>query len=357
MPSRADYNGILKEGLGYLELTFFLAVLLYFGKTLFVPVLFGLLVAFIAYPVCKRLESGGWKRAPAIALVIIIVAIVFGLLLLLLLSYELNVFLRDLPLVSGKLRSQVPGFKNWVMEITGIDLATQESWYNKIIGDVQNGLSSYLRNFLNATVSTLFILVMTPIYASLFLYHRGTFVKCLESLTGSVHRSKLHQVLRHSILSYFHFVKGTFFVYLVVGTLNSIGLLALGIPHAILYGMLTAFMTIIPYIGIIVSASMPVTIALVTKDSVWYPVAVIVLFTFVQYLEANIIFPRIVAAQLNLSTWSTLIAIVAGTIIWGVAGMILFIPVLAIFKIVSDQVDGLKSINILLNRKEGYQGS
>jgi predicted PurR-regulated permease PerM len=99
---------------------------------------------------------------------------------------------------------------------------------------------------------------------------------------------------------------------------------------------------------------MPVTIALITKDSLWYPVAVVLLFTFVQYLEANVIFPRVVAAQLNLSTWSTLVAIIAGTILWGVAGMILFIPLLAILKIVSDQVDSLKSINILLNREEGY---
>jgi len=116
-------------------------------------------------------------------------------------------------------------------------------------------------------------------------------------------------------------------------------------------------MTIIPYIGILISASMPVTVALITKDSLWYPVGVISLFTIVQYLEANVIFPRVVAAQLNLSTWSTLVAIIAGTLLWGVAGMILFIPMLAIFKIVSDQVEGLKSINILLNRKEGYHSA
>ncbi len=98
------------------------------------------------------------------------------------------------------------------------------------------------------------------------------------------------------------------------------------------------------------------TVAIVTKDSLWYPVGVIFIFTFVQYLEANIIFPKVVGVQLNLSTWSTLVAITAGTILWGVAGMILFIPMLAILKIISDQVAGLKSLNILLNRQEGYKG-
>jgi predicted PurR-regulated permease PerM len=101
---------------------------------------------------------------------------------------------------------------------------------------------------------------------------------------------------------------------------------------------------------------MPFAIALITRDSLWYPAGVILLFTFVQYLEANVIFPRIVGVQLNLSTWSTLVAMIAGTILWGVAGMILFVPLLAILKIISDQEVSLKPLNILLNRKEGYSG-
>ncbi len=141
-------------------------------------------------------------------------------------------------------------------------------------------------------------------------------------------------------------------VYIIVGVLNSIGLLALGIKHAILFGMLTAIMTIIPYAGIVVSASLPVSIALLTKDSLWYPVGVIFVFSFVQYLEANVIFPKVVGTQLNVSTWATLVAIMVGGILWGVSGMILFIPFAAIMKIASDHIEGWSSINILLGRKE-----
>ena len=345
----------LPTSLRYLQFIFISLVLLYFGKTLFVPLLFGLLVAFLAYPVCKWLESKRWKRPFAISVVIFVVVLIF-LFLLLLLIYELNIFLHDLPLITNKLKAHAPGIQQWVMNNTGMNFDTQLNWFNTLVSGAQNGLSSYLKSLFNATVSTIFILIMIPVYASLFLYHRETFVKYLQSLFGQIYHDELQQILRRSILTYFHFVKGTFFVYLIVGVLNSIGLLLLGIPHAILYGMLTAFMTIIPYIGILISASMPVTVALITKDSLWNPVGVVLLFTFVQYLEANVIFPRVVGAQLNLSTWSTLVAIIVGTLLWGVAGMILFIPMLAILKIVSDQVEGLKSINILLNRKEGYQG-
>jgi predicted PurR-regulated permease PerM len=355
MLSKTDNNflAVLEK---YLQVIIISFALLYFGKALFVPLLFGLLVAFITYPICKWLEDRHWRRSLAIAIVLFFMAILF-LILLWLLGYELNIFLKDIPGITDKLQKYSPKLQTWLNENAGIDTGTQSDWVEKIIANIQSGISSSLKSLFNATVSTFFMLMLIPVYASLFLYHRGTFVKYLESIVGTNYRDQLHSIIRQSILTYFKFVKGTFFVYLIVGVLNSTGLLMLGIRHAVLYGMLTAFMTIIPYLGIIISASMPVAIALLTKDSLWYPAAVILIFTFVQYLEANVIFPRVVGVQLNLSTWATLIAIIAGTILWGVAGMILFIPLVAILKIISDQVDELKSLNILLNRKHGYKRS
>ena len=145
-------------------------------------------------------------------------------------------------------------------------------------------------------------------------------------------------------------LRGLHIVYVIVGILNSIGLMALGIEHAILFGMLAAIMTIIPYVGIIVSALLPISIAWITKESIWYPIGVVAIFSFVQYLEANLIFPKVVAAQLKVSTWATLVAIVAGGLLWGVPGMILFIPFVGILKIVSGYVPEWKSLNILLSR-------
>ena len=348
-------NNFLLIGIRYLQIVFLSALFLYFGKSLFIPLSFGVLIAFIAYPICKWLEYKHWPRSLAIGVVILILIILF-LLLFALLGYELNILVRDMPRITDKVGSYSPGIQIWLEKTFGIGTNTQSAWINKFMLDFQNGLSGSLKLIFNATVSTLFMLVMIPVFASLFLYHRGTFVKFLESIVNESYREKLPVLLHRSILTYSKFVKGTFFVYILVGILNSAGLLALGIEHAVLFGMLTAFMTIIPYVGIIISALLPLTVAIVTKDSLWYPVGVILIFTFVQYLEANVIFPKVVGVQLNLSTWSTLVAITAGTILWGVAGMILFVPMLAILKIISDEVAGLKSINILLNRQEGYNG-
>lgn len=347
--SNHRYKQFFSNLTGYLQAIFISVLLLYFGKPLFVPILFGLLVALISYPACVWLERRGWKRSLAIFLLLIVLFKLFFVLVWLM-GYELNLFFHDLPRITEKIDAYSPQIQSWIRNNFGISQDTQVSWLEKTTQDMQSGFTGFLRAILNTTISTLFMLIMIPIFASLFLYHRGTFIKFLESLAGLENHARFHRILDQSIHSYFNFVKGTFFVYLIVGTLNSAGLLLLGIQHAILYGFLSAFMTIIPYVGIIISASMPVAIALVTKDSLWYPAGVILVFTLVQYLEANVIFPKVVGAQLNLTTWSTLVAIIAGTLLWGVAGAILFIPMLSIFKIISEQTDELKSLRILLSR-------
>ncbi|MBL7719118.1 MAG: AI-2E family transporter [Flavipsychrobacter sp.] len=332
-----------------LQVVFFGAAILYFGRTLFIPASFGLLVAIVMYPVSKWLERRRWPRSLAISLCLTLVVGVFGLLIWLL-SLEMSYLVHDIPALAARLSELSPGFQQWIYENLGIPYAVQQEWLARITGDLQGSITGAISSTLNATLDTVFMLIMIPVFAALFLYQREAFVRFLELATGKAFRGKLHLILRQTSATYFGFIKGTAMVYLIVGVLNSIGLLALGIPHAILYGMLTAFMTVIPYVGILISALLPISTAIITKDSMWYPAGIIGIFGFVQYLEANVIFPRVVATQLNVSTWATLVAIIAGTILWGVAGMILFIPFVAIFKIVSDHVEEWKAVNVLLSR-------
>ena len=347
--------GSLSAVVKYLQATFIILFLLYFGKTLFIPLFFGLLLAIVLYPVCKWFERKLWPRSLIIAVLLALVSLVFTTLLWML-GYEMNLFIKDIPRVVDKLSQFTPHLRKWMEGTLGVQQTMQDNWLDKMGANAVNGISGYFAGALNATISTVFFLVMVPIYAALFLYHRGTFVKFLGMVVNLKDKEKLPVILSQSIHSYFNYIKGTFFVYVIVGVLNSIALLALGINHAILYGMVTSFMMVIPYVGILISATLPVSVALITKDSAWYAVGVVSVFVFIQYLESNVIFPRVVGQQLNLSTWATLVAIIIGTLLWGISGMILFTPFAAILKIVSDNIDELKPLNVLLNRDFGYNG-
>lgn len=333
-----------------LQLTVFLLVILFFGRSLFIPMCYGLLIAIVLYPVCRWLEQHGWPRSLAITAGLLIVALLFATLVALLLI-QLHVFWKDFPALLTKLKPALLQFQAWIASF-GISTPSQDQWWQQTLHQMGSNMGGFIKGTLSAGMSGFVTLFLVPVYAALFLYNRAVFVRFLARLVGNEYSEQLQVVLQEVIHTYFNFIKGMIIVYLIVGTLNSIGLLALGIPHAILFGMLTAVMTIIPYVGIFISALLPISVAWITKDSIWYPLGVVAVFAFVQYLEGNLIFPRVVASQLKVSTWATLVAIFAGGILWGVSGMILFIPFTGILKIISDHLPGtfLGHLNVLLDR-------
>jgi predicted PurR-regulated permease PerM len=333
----------------WLQLTFFAAAILYFGRILFVPLFFGLLVAMVMYPVCKWLEQKRWSRTLSTTVSLSIVVLLFSMLLGLLI-WQVRIFLHDWPQIAHKLEALFYDLQAWISDQLGITLDVQAGWLRNIAMNAGNIVSAMLQGTLTTTINTSFMMFLIPVFAALFLYHRQVFVQYLRATLPPAYRARLDVILQQVINTYFNYIKGMVLVYIIVGALNSVGLLALGIRHAVLFGMLTAIMTIIPYIGIFVSALLPISVAWTTKESVWYPLGVIGVFSFVQYLEANVIFPKIVGSQLNVSTWATLVAILAGGIIWGASGMVLFIPFAAILKIVTDHVEELKGLNLLLTR-------
>ncbi|OQP48930.1 AI-2E family transporter [Niastella populi] len=334
-----------------LQLAVFTAVILYFGRSLLVPLSYSLLIALVLYPVCKWLEQHRWPRSLAITAGLLIVVLLFGILVGLFVV-QVNVLRQDVPQLLAKLKPTLAELQQWIATGFNISVEAQNNWWQQLIQNLGSSPGSIIQATIAATAGGLFTLFLVPVFAALFLYNREVFVQFLAKLAGNRYNKQLHVVLTETTHTYYKFIKGMVMVYLIVGMLNSIGLLALGIPHAILFGMLTAIMTIIPYVGIFISALVPITIAWVTKDSIWYPLGVVAVFTVVQYLEANLIFPKVVATQIKVSTWATLIAILAGGLLWGVSGMILFIPFIGILKIISDQIPEWMALKILLSRDE-----
>ena len=319
--------------------------LLYFGKTLFIPLFFGLLIAIVLFPVCIKLEKNGWRKPFAILTCLLIVTLLFFILSLLL-YWLVNIFSKDVSTLINKLEQALQQLQTWLFNHHMSALDIKNNWSERLTGI----MGSILGTTLQTTANLLFMLFLIPIFTALFLYHRKVFVQSIRMIIPHKYHDQLNSILHETIHTYFNYIKGMILVYAIVGILNSIGLLALGVKHALLFGMICAVMTIIPYIGIVISALLPISIIWLEKGNILYPLGVVAVFTFVQYLEANVIFPKVVGAQLNVSTLAMMIAIIAGGIIWGVSGMILFIPFVAILKIITDHVDALKPLNLLLSR-------
>jgi predicted PurR-regulated permease PerM len=327
----------------------FSCVILYVGSPLFIPLSFALFISFILQPVCGLLERKGINRISAILIGLLALTILVGLLLVLLYT-QFKKFTQEWTFISVKISELVLSIKAFLITDLGFSKEQVEYWSADILNKTANNTLELIETTLVSAVINFVMVVLIPIYAFLILYYRHQLVAVLFSLFSEKQRDKVADVIKLSIQTYYNFIKGMALVYLIVGILNSVGLLLLGVPHAFLFGFLTAIMTFIPYVGIIVASLLPITYAWITYNSVWYPLGVVGVFTFVQYLEANVIFPWAVSQKLELNTLVTLIVIVIGGILWGAAGMILFIPFAAILKLIADRMEGWESFGKFLGK-------
>lgn len=333
-----------------LQFVVLLSVLLYFGRPLFVPLSFALLISFVLYPICNWLENRKWPRWAAILLCLLLLLVVVGLPVYLLIK-QVGRFTAEWPLLQQKLVQAWQNLSEQLSDSLGMNTARQLEWTEKITADLAAFALGLVQSLLFTSAVSLILLVLIPIYVFLILYNREQLARAVYAFFPASEHKKVQQVLHETITTYYNFIKGMFIVYLVVAILNSIGLLLLGIPHAIFFGIIASILTFIPYVGITIGAILPMAVAWTTYDSVWYPVGVVLVFTVVQYLEANLIFPWAVSYRLQVNMLFTLLAIVAGGILWGASGMILFVPFLAIFKLIADKYDSMHPVALLLDNK------
>lgn len=334
-----------------LQFTVLVCVLLYFGKTLFIPLSFALLISFILYPGCKWMEKKG--MSPSFAIFVSVFGILFlAAALVYLLFTQMIEFSNEWEIFKLKLLETVNQLSIFLTERFELSLDNQMTFLNNLLDNSGTQAISLVKITLYSISESLFYLVIIPIYSVLILYYRQLLTHVLYEVFPPEKKKIVHEILVETIHAYYNFIKGMFLVYLIVGTLNSVGLLLIGVPHPFLFGFMASILTFIPYIGIIVSSLLPITISWITYNSIWYPLGVIAVFSIVQVLEAYIIFPFAVGSRLKINTLVIIMVAIVGGILWGASGMILFIPFISIIKLIADRTESLKMLSLLLGEKE-----
>lgn len=333
-----------------LQVIVYSAVILYFGRNIFIPISFAVLISFVLYPICAWMEKKRVGRLTAIIISITLLMIIGLLLMTLLIKQFLN-FVNEWPALQAKILITVEKIRQFIIDGFGISEEKQNSWISRIADQSGGDIIQFIRATVSASAFSTVLLVLVPVYVVLILYYRHYWMEIMYRLFPRERRDDLKEIIHLTIKAYYNFIKGMGVVYLSVGILNSIGLLLIGVPHAILFGFIASVLTFIPYVGIIVGSLLPITIAWITYDSIWYPMGIVGVFVLVQYLEANIIFPLAVSYRLNVNTLVMLLAIFIGGILWGMAGMILFVPFAGIAKLIADHNPKWKTVSMILGMR------
>lgn len=322
-----------------------LAVTIYYTQAISMTIIFSGLAAMILHPLVKRLEGVGMSLPVSSALVVfgatLVLAATFGFF-----GYEGSKIVSNLP--SKDVEETIKDPMETIDKKTAIDLSKYPDEFDAILDNAKTtGIDIAVASIsrVNATIT---FLISCPIFIFFMLVSRRQIRKFYYLSFKKKNRQIANRILCQISLVYSRYVRGMIYIMCIVAVLTGIGLYVLGIQHAIYLGLLAGFLTIIPYFGIFVSAAIPVIIALLTKDSIWYAAGVIGVFVVVQFLEGNIITPKIMGDQVGLNPLMVILGIIIFGAIGGVLGMILTIPILAFLKIISRYIPGWKPFRQLL---------
>lgn len=339
-------NSLLQK----IAIVFFIGVILIFAKGFLIPLAYSFFIALVLYPITSYFERKNSGKFFAILIPILLLCVIFSGLIALL-TYETFILTGNWPLLQEKLHVLINDLQFELEKEFGWSTEAQLAWIKESLQKLTNNIGYIIQQTFKVTFEAIFNLIIIPIYVSLILLYRRKIITFITAIAPLKYQEKIPFVIKDTVTMYSRFIRGMLLVYLSVGTLNSIGLYFLGVEKAFIYGMISAFMTIIPYFGIMISALLPISISWLHSGSIWQPIGVVGVFTFVQYIEANLIFPYIVGKHVNINTFAAILAIFIGSLVWGVAGMILFVPFLAMFRIFSEHFDELKPWSDFLGNK------
>lgn len=219
-----------------------------------------------------------------------------------------------------------------VQDLTGFDMRMEKGFeVEKVLSLVQSD-DKAMSDVVLQIFGTLSDLILLPVFVFFMLIYRDHLAVFITKVFKRQKNSMLLEQVAEIRKIVHAYLTGAAKVMLILGIVNTGVLFALGIKHAIFFGMLAGFLNIIPYLGPALGAILPFLFALLTKDNLFYPFAVVVAFTLIQFLESAYLTPKITGANVNLNAFVTFLGLLIGGAIWGIPGMILIIPTIAILK-------------------------
>ena len=342
----------------YLKLVIILAgivlivIIMREAKLVLVPLLISGLLAILISPFTSWQERKGVPSILAVSLSLIaLLAFLTGLIYFF--YNQIIGFSRDLGAIENRVGELIETLNVFIADnFEGSVPIAIDNIKNTIFQHIYENMDTLTQGII-ATAGTLTMVFIMPVYIFLFLYFRKFLSEFLKRAFPDHHRETVIRVMDKVEGVVQNYIVGMFFVICILAVLNSIALYSLGIKYAVLFAVFAAFLNVIPFLGPFIGATLPILFALLTKESLWYPFGVFLAFYVIQLMESNIFTPKIVGGKVSMNPLMTIIALFVGNFIWGLAGMVLFIPGIAVLKVIFDEIPGMEPYGFLLGSIRG----
>ncbi|MDL2310942.1 AI-2E family transporter [Peptostreptococcaceae bacterium OttesenSCG-928-C18] len=309
--------------------------------TTIVTIIIAIVIAYLINPLIKRLEDKGIKRAYAILIVYLIVILVFALMITIIMpkiTEQIFKFVRNIPSLLNNLSDSVNDFvnKNFAGNEALENITDEiEKNINKAILSMRNKFPETAAKFgetISGFANSLIRLILVPIIAFYLLLDKEKYIKGIKNLIPEKDRANFIRLFKNIDKVNSQFIRGRILMAIAVGALTGIFLLIMGVEYALVIAIITCIADIIPYIGPFLGFVPAVLIAFI--DNPIKAVIVAIAFVLIQWLENNILAPKILGTTIGLNPLLILLSLIVGAGMFGVVGMIFSVPVIATAKVI-----------------------
>src|SRR6056297_594437 len=340
--------GTLQRFAYFLIIAVITVYILVIGKFIIVPLIFAALLSIMVQPISNFLERYIRWKVPAILLTFLAVLIpVSGIIMFF--SYQLGDVIQNMPAIAENLQHTTDALFAWLEDQFGITRDQSWDWLRSYFSSLLDSPIEFFKGGLSSGTTFLVNFLMVLIFIFFFMLYRGAIKNFILLQFKPDNREQGREILYQIQRVVRNYLYGLLMVILILAILNSIGLLIIGVGYAVFWASLAAFLSIIPYIGTTLGGLLPFMYSFATATNWWQPLAVVALYFSVQQLEGNLITPYVVGSNVKINPFIAIIALLIGGYIWGVAGIVLGIPIAAIIKLMFDNVDALKPVGALMS--------
>jgi len=325
--------------------------IMYIGQTIIVPLLLGLLFALLLVPVCRWFEHKLHFHRTLAAIVSMLIFISFITGVFILIGSQLTMFKEDWPAFEQQILHAVSNLQEWITSTFNIGQRKQTDLINETLTKSVSRGTAILGTALLSISSLIILLVFTFLYAFFLLIYRRHILRFLILLNREEHEQVVVEMVNEVQSVVKKYLIGLALQMVIVATMTFITLSIIGIKYSLMLAVITGVFNVLPYVGIFSSIFLIslITFATSSATNVLFVIAGI---WFVHIIDSNFVVPKIVGSKVKVNSLFAMLAIIFGELIWGISGMFLAIPVLAIAKIVFDRIYDMRPWGYLLGEEE-----
>lgn len=317
--------------------------ILFLLQDIIVPFAFAGLLAILLNPIYNRFQKWKFNKVLAIFLTIFLAALVVAGIMFFL-SSQFAQFGEMIPQLTKKVAGLLTNLQSWLSESFGMSSEKQKS----MVDEAMNSSKTYVGKTLNTVFGVISFFILIPLYIFLLLFYKPLILNFIFEVFDEDHSGQVAEILKETKGAVQSYIVGLMIEMTIIATLNSTALLILGVRYAILLGVIGAILNLIPYIGGVIAIALPVLISFVTEDGYTTPLLIVGAYILIQFADNNIIVPRVVSSKVSVNALISILVVLLGGTLWGVSGMFLSIPFVAVLKIIFDRIDELKPWGKLL---------